>query len=121
VRNTTRRLSRLLATTTLVAWGCDGAANPLASPPPGAETTVSGTVTSKGKPVSKGEVHFDNPIAPAGHASARSALDAKGHYSLKTQPGPNRVVVVIPGRKQPEMHAFEVKEGENSHDIPLSP
>ena len=59
--------------------------------------------------------------APAGPCVGAIGLDAKGHYSLKTQPGPNRVVVVILGRKQPEMHAFEVKEGENSHDIPLSP
>jgi hypothetical protein len=121
VTNTTRRLSGLLATTALVAWGCgDGAANPSAWPST-AEASVSGTVTSKGKPMSKGEVHFDSPDAPPGHASARSALDPKGHYSVKTRPGPNRVVVVIPGRKQPEMHAFEAKEGENSYDISLSP
>jgi hypothetical protein len=120
VINRARRLSELVATSALVACGCgDGAAKPSAATPT-AEATVSGTVTSNGKPVSKGEILFDNPSAPPGHPSARSALDPKGRYSLKTQPGPNRVVVVIPGQKQPEMHPFEVKEGENSHDIALS-
>jgi hypothetical protein len=121
VTNRTRRLSGLLTTTALFAWGCgDGAAKPSASLTT-ALATVSGIVTSKGKPVSKGEVHFDSPSAPPGQASAKSTLDPKGHYSVKAQPGPNRVVVVTPGKKQPEMHAFEVKDGENSHDISLSP
>ena len=63
------------------------------------QATVTGSVTSQGKPVTTGKVIFDpanvnRPNEPA----AMAEIGKDGTYEVKTLIGANRVTVAIPGR-----------------------
>ncbi len=95
---------RVCASAGLVALCCALAAGGCSSGVPYAESsrkeaTVTGRVTSQGKPVTTGKVIFDpaninRPNEPA----ATAEIGKDGAYEVKTLIGANRVTVAIPGR-----------------------
>ncbi|MFO0959249.1 MAG: hypothetical protein U0800_17765 [Isosphaeraceae bacterium] len=90
------------------------------------EATVKGSVTYKGKTVSKGEIRFD----PSNHlrkdeVARRAPIGADGTYEVKTLVGLNRVSFSIPSVKDPQMQDYslecEVKSGTNTFEAALPP
>lgn len=61
------------------------------------EVTVKGTVTYKGKKITKGTITFDPSNVNRKMASAVSSpIDAEGNYTLKTMVGQNQVSFSLP-------------------------
>jgi hypothetical protein len=61
------------------------------------EVTVKGTVTYKGKKVTKGSITFDPANVKRKMASAVSSpIDAGGNYTIKTMVGENQVSFALP-------------------------
>src|SRR4051794_21185477 len=87
----------LIGTWTLMAgWGCGGGGSAPAVSSSLTEATVSGTVTIKGKPATKGDVTFD-PANSQRNVAARSApIGADGTYTVTTLLGGNTVRVTSP-------------------------
>ena len=89
------------------------------------EATVSGHVTSEGKPVTKGRVVFDPANVNRRNESARTAeIRPDGTYEVKTLIGENRVTVAIPGRSSKKatpyvQQVITVKTSGNTLDIPV--
>ncbi len=87
------------------------------------EATVTGRVTSTGKPIAKGQVVFDPANVNRPRESARTAEIRKdGTYEVTTLIGENRVTVAIPGRTKKGgvpyvQQIFDVKAGSNTFDI----
>ena len=87
------------------------------------QATVTGSVTSQGKPVTTGKVIFDpanvnRPNEPA----AMAEIGKDGRYEVKTLIGANRVTVAMPGRRTPAGSPYvqqicEVQSGNNTFDI----
>jgi hypothetical protein len=91
------------------------------------EATVTGSVTVRGKPATKGEIVFDSSNYLRKENAVRTApIQQDGSYTIKTFIGGNRVQVNAPGvvagrAGTPADQSFEVKPGENRFDIELSP
>ena len=89
------------------------------------EATVTGHVTSQGKPVAKGQVIFDPANINRPREAARTAqIREDGTYQVTTLIGTNRVTVAIPGRATKAgfpyiQHSFDVKAGSNSFDVTI--
>jgi len=61
------------------------------------EVTVKGTVTYKGKKITKGTITFDPSNVQRKMASAVSSpIDADGNYAIKTMVGENQVSFSLP-------------------------
>ena len=113
-----------LAAALFVGWGCGSGAPPVSSTTE--EATVKGTVTVKGKPLTKGEIIFDpsninRPVAPR-----TAPLGPDGSYTIKTLTGENSVTVRGPTiNNDPNLGlnqtTVDVKSGENQVPIELSP
>jgi hypothetical protein len=107
----------------LAGWGCGGGSAPSVSSST-AEATVSGTVTIKGKPATKGEVSFD-PANINRNVGARTAqLNADGTYTVTTLLGGNVVRVATPETARDPVMKFnettiDVQSGTNTLDIVL--
>jgi hypothetical protein len=107
----------------LAAGGC-GSGAPYAESSM-AEATVTGHVTSQGKPVTKGQVIFDPANVNRPRESARTAeIRQDGTYEVTTLIGENRVTVAIPGRTQKKaapyvQRVFKVESSGNTLDIPV--
>jgi hypothetical protein len=91
------------------------------------EVTVKGTVTFKGKPVTKGEVAFDpsNYIRKS-ETARRVTIGPDGVYTVKTLAGTNRVSFAIPEMsRDPSLQdlslQYEAPSGESTFDIKLPP
>jgi hypothetical protein len=111
------------AWTLLAGWGCGGGSAPAVSSSM-TEATVSGTVTIKGKPATKGEVSFD-PANVSRNVGARTApIGADGSYTVTTLLGGNVVRVATPETaRDPALQfnetTFDVQSGTNKLDIVL--
>lgn len=109
-----------------ISPGCAGEGKPSVDTS-NEEATVKGTVTFKGKAVSKGEVAFDpSNYLRKSEAARRVPIGPDGTYSVKTLVGVNRVSFSIPEMaRDPKLQdlslEFDVKSGENPYDITLPP
>jgi len=106
----------------LTAGGC-GSGAPYAESSK-TEATVTGRVTSQGKPVTKGQVIFDPANINRPTETARMAEIGKdGTYEVTTLIGENRVTVAIPARPKKKVgtphvqKVCNVQSGSNSFDI----
>jgi hypothetical protein len=114
----------LLGVILLGSWGCDGGGT---APPVSSsrtEATVSGKVTIKGRPATKGQVIFDSAnISRKDVAPVSAPIGSDGAYSAKTLVGENRVTVQSPELTTPELQynesTFDVQSGDNKLDIAL--
>jgi hypothetical protein len=112
------------AWTLLAGWGCGAGGSAPAVSSSMTEATVSGTVTIKGKPATKGEVSFD-PANVSRNVGARTApIGADGTYTITTLVGGNVVRVATPETtKDPVLQynetTFDVQSGTNQLDIVL--
>lgn len=109
------------AVAAVVAWGCSGKPSVSSS---NEEATVRGTVTIKGKKVSRGDVVFDPSNYQRKFASERRApIQEDGSYEVTTLVGTNRVRVDSPDAAKASVGYstidFEVQPGENPLDIVL--
>jgi hypothetical protein len=108
----------------IAAIGCDSGAPPVSTSTE--EGTVTGTVTIRGKKVSKGQVVFD-PSNYQRQAPARTVeIQKDGTYSVTTLVGQNSVQVVSPvlnrDRELSDFSLFfEVQPGANTYNIVLPP
>jgi hypothetical protein len=108
------------------AWGCGGETPAVDTTT--AETTVTGTVRIRGKPMAGGEIAF-NPsnYKRADEGTRKATVGNDGTYSITTLLGRNTVRVFGPMvKEEPELgygvHIVEVKAGENPpFDIELPP
>ncbi len=91
------------------------------------EATVKGTVTLKGKPLTRGEISFDPSNYQRKHEVARRAPIGKdGSYSVKTLVGANRVSFAVPEMsRDPKLQDlslnYDVQPGDNTYNIELPP
>jgi hypothetical protein len=106
----------------LASAGCDSGA-PYAEAST-TEATVTGRVTSSGKPLTRGRVIFDpSNVNRRSQAARTAAIGADGTYQVTTLIGENRVTVAIPGRHTKAGAPYvqqicDVKAGEqNTFDI----
>jgi hypothetical protein len=121
---------RASASAGLLALSCALAVGGCSSGAPYAESsrkeaTVTGRVTSQGKPVTTGKVIFDpaninRPNEPA----ATAEIGKDGTYEVKTLIGANRVTVAIPGRRTKAGSPYvqqicDVQSGNNAFDIAI--
>jgi hypothetical protein len=87
------------------------------------EATVTGRVTSQGKPITSGKVIFDPANVNRRNESAATAdIRQDGSYEVKTLIGANRVTVAVPGRLTKASAPYvqqicDVKAGSNTFDI----
>ena len=114
-----------LALLALIAPGCgDGAPSVDSST---AEGTVSGKVTIRGKPATKGSIIFDpSNIKRKDAAPVTAAIGADGSYSTKTLVGVNQVTFSGPpfvkdALLQDSRFQFDVQSGDNHFDAELPP
>jgi hypothetical protein len=104
-----------------VGWGCGSGTPPVSSSTE--EVTVQGTVTVKGKPLTKGEITFDPSNINRRDAKLNTAkIGSDGTYTLKTLVGENTVRVGGPQvNKDPALATnqviVDIKSGENT--IPI--
>ena len=113
-----------LAAALFVGWGCGSGAPPVDSSME--EVTVQGTVTARGKSVTRGVITFDpsNIERPVGPRTAPIGKD--GTYTIKTLTGKNSVIVEGPTiARDPNLAmnqtTVDVKSGENRVPIELAP
>ncbi len=116
------RSALLLALWGLTIGGC-GSGAPYAESSK-TEATVTGRVTSQGKPVTKGQVVFDPTNINRPTETARMGEIRKdGTYELTTLIGENRVTVAIPARPKKKVgtphfqKVYNVQSGSNTFDI----
>jgi hypothetical protein len=88
------------------------------------EATVTGRVTTQGKPVTNGQVVFDPSNINRRSETARTVeLRKDGTYEVTTLIGENRVTLAIPGRPKKKVgtphfqKVYDVKAGTNTFDI----
>lgn len=87
------------------------------------EATVTGRVTTPGKPITKGQVIFDPANVNRPREAARTAeIGPDGSYKVTTLIGENRVTVAIPGRPMKKgtpyvQQTCRVQAGDNTFDI----
>jgi len=87
------------------------------------EATIHGTVTVGGKKASGGKILFDPSNVHRKSVGAASAEIGKdGTYTIKTLVGENQIRVESPETKKGmfSTDAFEVKSGDNTHDVSLT-
>ena len=115
-----------LAAALFVGWGCGGGggAPPVTSSME--EATVKGTVTVKGKPLTKGEISFDPSNINRQVGPRTAPIGPDGSYTIKTLTGKNSVTVAGPTiARDPDLAmnqtTVDVKSGENRVPIELSP
>jgi hypothetical protein len=108
----------------LAAGGC--AAGAPSAESSRTEATVTGRVTSQGKPVTKGQVIFDPAnVNRAGEPARTAEIRKDGTYEVKTLIGGNRVAVSIPARpRKPGAPPYgqqvcDVRAGGNTFDISI--
>lgn len=114
--------SAVLAVGLLALCGCDQGGSAPAVSSSTEEGTVHGTVTINGKKASGGTIQFDPSNIKRKSVSAVAAEISKdGTYSIKTLIGENQIRVDSPETKKGmfSVDSFEVKSGENSHDVSL--
>jgi hypothetical protein len=106
----------------LVAAGC-GSGAPYAESSR-TEATVTGRVTTAGKPITQGQVIFDPAnINRRGETARTAEIGPDGTYTITTLIGENRVTVAIPGRTRKAgspyvQQVVNVKAGaDNTFDI----
>ena len=108
----------------LAGWGCGDGSTPAVSSST-TEATVSGTVTIKGKPATKGEVTFDPANVNRKSAPLATAkINEEGTYTVTTLVGSNVVRVATPETtRDPKLQynetTFDVQSGTNKLDIAL--
>jgi hypothetical protein len=107
----------------LTGGGCGGSGAPYAESSK-TEATVTGRVTSQGKPVTKGQVIFDPANINRSTEAARMAEIRKdGSYEVTTLIGENRVTLAIPARPKKKVgtphfqKVYNVKSEGNTLDI----
>jgi hypothetical protein len=108
----------LAATAILAGWacGCDNVAPTVSGSVE--ETTVTGTITYKGKPVTRGQVIFDPANINRKNALARTTEVGKdGSYTVKTLVGENMVVMSDPMFRK----LFVVKAGGDTISFDVDP
>jgi hypothetical protein len=116
------RAPHLLAVVGALAAGGCGSETPYAESSL-VEATVTGHVTSDGKPVTKGKVVFDPANVNRRSEAARTAEIRKdGAYEVTTLIGENRVTVAIPGRSKKKaapyvQKVYKVEPSGNTLDI----
>jgi hypothetical protein len=106
----------------VAAWGCE--TKTVVAPPMGAEAKVTGKVTVRGKPATKGQVTFELTNDFSGKSRKVADVKADGTYEVSAVSGRNSVVVAGTGVASAEggynSTTFEVKAGQpNSIDIDL--
>jgi hypothetical protein len=120
-RSLSARASLLVVLCVLAASGC-GSGAPYAESSM-TEATVTGRVSSSGKPITKGQVVFDPAnVNRRGEEARMAEIGQDGTYKLTTLIGENRVTVAIPGRTRKAgspyvQQIFKVQTGENTFDI----
>ncbi len=107
----------------LTSGGCGGSGVPFAESST-TEATVTGRVTARGKPVTKGQAVFDPANINRPTETARvGEIRADGTYQVTTLIGDNRVTLAIPGKPKDKVGAshfqkvLNVKPGTNNFDI----
>jgi expansin (peptidoglycan-binding protein) len=120
--------SRGFVTAVSAAWlaalcGCEsgGAAPPVSSSTE--EGTVHGTITVNGKKASGGKILFDpSNIHRKSVGAASAEIDKDGTYTVKTLIGENQIRVESPETKKGMFNVdrFDVKSGDNTHDVSLT-
>jgi hypothetical protein len=112
--------------TACLALGCTGGGTPSVDTTT-AEASVHGTITFKGKPVTKGEVAFDpSNYLRKNETSRRVEIGKDGNYSVKTLAGANRITFRIPemmhdAKLQDLALEYEAKPGDNTYNMDLPP
>jgi hypothetical protein len=106
----------------VIGWGCSDGKPSVSSSK--TEATVKGTVTIKGKPVTKGTVVFDPSNYQRTNEAARKAEISKdGTYTITTLVGENNIKVTGPDAEKAgaayDSFSLDVKAGENTFDISL--
>ncbi len=126
-----KSVGTLIATgglTLFLAWGCgdEVAPKPEAQPTStGAEATVTGKVTVKGKAVAAGKVTFEPPFVNGKLVPERiTDIGKDGNYSITTYVGKNSVIVSNTGRPEAESGSYNKKSvdvgpGTNTIDLNL--
>jgi hypothetical protein len=99
MKTTRKGLGTLIVSATLLgALGCgEEAAKPAVDDKQKSEATVTGSVTIKGKPASKGRVTFEPLGADGMPTDSQSAGIKDGAFTIKTKPGNNDVTVSSTG------------------------
>jgi hypothetical protein len=120
-----RRLAGLFLAAAFICWGCDG---PRGTPAASSSMTlakVKGRVTLRGKPLTKAEIQF-NPanVNRKSAPTATAKIGNDGSYEITTLVGANTVTLGGRGigknvRLQYLAKTLDVKEGENTFNIPL--
>jgi hypothetical protein len=105
------------------AWGCE-TSKTVVAPPMGAEAKVTGKVTVRGKPATKGQVTFELTNDFSGKSKKVADVKPDGTYEVSAVSGKNSVIVAGTGVASAEggynSTTFEVKAGQpNSIDIDL--
>jgi hypothetical protein len=114
-----------LAVALFVGWGggCGSGAPPVSSSME--EATVQGTVTVKGKPLTRGKITFDPANIKRKVAPRSAPIGPNGAYTIKTLIGENSVTVQGPTiDRDPNLalnqRMVDVESGENQVPIELS-
>jgi len=108
----------------IIGSGCGSGAPPVETST--AEAAVNGTVTFKGKPVTKGTVTFDPSNYQRQVASRSAPIGNDGRYTITTLVGENRVSVsspqIVRSREMDDIDLyFNVQPESNTYDIVLPP
>jgi hypothetical protein len=116
-------LSAVVAAWLVALCGCEngGAAPPVSSSTE--EGTVNGTVTVNGKKASGGKIFFDaSNIHRKSVGAASAEIGKDGTYTIKTLIGENQIRVESPETKKGMFNVdrFDVKTGDNTHDVSLT-
>jgi len=124
-----RSARHLAASTAMLVMVCGLAGGGCGSGAPYAESstteaTVTGRVTSEGKPVTKGQVIFDpTNINRRKETPHMADIRKDGTYEVTTLIGDNRVTLAIPSRPKKKagtrifQKVYDVKVGTNTFDI----
>jgi hypothetical protein len=118
-------LAMTMTGTVLLGLGCENSAKPSVDTS-NTEATVKGTITFKGKPVTKGEVSFDPSNYKRNVPANRVQIGPDGSYQVKTLVGENRVSFAIREMmRDPKLQdlslIYQIKDGENTINLDLPP
>jgi hypothetical protein len=108
-----------------LALGCGGGPPPVDTTT--AEASIHGSITFKGKPVTKGEVAFDpSNYKRKNESSRRVEIGKDGSYSVKTLAGVNRITFKIPemmhdAKLQDLSIEYQAQPGDNTYNLDLPP
>lgn len=125
MQSRSRLLSALILTVAFTCSGCDETSGAPRASSSTTQAKVKGRVTLKGKPLAKAEIQF-NPAnvhrktAPV----VATTIDDDGNYEVTTLVGENTITLggrVLRKNVQLQYTArtLEVKEGDNTYDLPL--